>query len=51
MSSQSKANFKPKLKYIFDSAAPNMSGIEDANSQTGICPMSPTRKDLLALQG
>ena len=27
-----------------------MSNIEDANSQTGICPMSPTLKDLLALQ-
>ena len=27
-----------------------MSGIEDTNSQTGICPMSPTLKDLLALQ-
>ena len=26
-----------------------MSDIEDANSQTGICPMSPTLKDLLAL--
>ena len=32
------------------SLTPNMSGIEDANSQTGICPMSPTLKDLLALQ-
>ena len=31
------------------SLTPNMSDIEDAHSQTGICPMSPTLKDLLAL--
>ena len=32
------------------SLTPNMSDIEDANSQTGICPMSHTHKDFLDLQ-